>query len=322
MVDETLTTEATGTPSVVLVGAAHLDRIAVSDGPFRPGFSNPGHVVERLGGAAFNAALALRAFGADTHLVSASGGDEAAERIGRALDAAGIGDGRIVWLDRRSATYTALVDAGGDLIGGVADMGIYDRLAPRVLSRRHLKARLAAADGLLIDANLSSAALAHLATGPDGRPVAAIAVSPAKIVRLADALPHLAMLFASRIETASLFDLRPEASDADLVEAVASTGLRRAVLTNGAGPVLVIDGSKAWRQVPPAIERVSDVVGAGDTLAGAAFGAWLSGRPFADAVRLGLAAASLRITVGLDSGSSTEAERIADTLPDPQFLTV
>ncbi|WP_168990391.1 PfkB family carbohydrate kinase [Aureimonas flava] len=321
MVDGGLTPSVADGPSVVLVGAAHLDRVAASLGPFRPGCSNPGRLTERLGGAAFNAALALRAFGARAHLVSACGGDAVAERIGDALDRAGIGDGRIAWLDRRSATFTAMVDASGELIGGVADMEIYDRLLPRTLARRHLADRLAAADGLLIDANLSAASLRHLAHQQRDLPVAAIAVSPAKAPRLADALSRLAVLFASRAEMASLLGLAAEATDTDFVSAATRAGLRRAVATDGPRDVLVIDGEAAWRQTPPQVPQISDVVGAGDTLAGATFGTFLRNRPFAAAVRTGLVAAALRIGPGLDAASAAAAEDAADALPAPRPLS-
>lgn len=318
--ERTLTADLALRPaSIVLVGAAHVDQIAISDAPFHPGYSNPGRVIERVGGAAFNAAKALRVFGHETALVSACGGDEAAERIGAEFDRLGISDARIAWLDRRSATYTALVDVGGDLVGGVADMEIYDRLNPRVLSRRHVLDRVANADGLIVDANLSSAALAHLAALKPAS-LAAIAVSPAKIVRLAPVLRSLSVLFASLIEIAALLELPTEASDGELVAAVRTAGLARAVVTDGARPILVVEPASSWRQAPPTVDAVVDVVGAGDTLAGTAFGAWLGGFAFTDAVRLGLAAASLRIGSGLDEASARQARAIAAALPNPDFI--
>lgn len=306
---------------MVVVGAAHVDRIAASDAAFRLGYSNPGRVTERPGGAAFNAAVALRTFGHHTAIVSASGGDEAAERVGIELDRVGVSDARICWLDRRSATYTALVDANGDLVGGIADMEIYDRLNPRVLSCRHFLDRVANADGVLVDANLSSSALGHLAgLGPPR--LGAIAVSPAKTGRLAPILKRLSVLFASRAEIATLLELPDATSDADLASAVRRAALERAVVTDGARPVLVVEPDTVWRQAPPTVDVVGDVVGAGDTLAGATFGAWLGGLAFADAVRLGLAAASLRIGHGLDDGSAGKAHVIAAALPEPDIIPV
>ncbi|WP_416355458.1 PfkB family carbohydrate kinase [Aureimonas phyllosphaerae] len=322
MVDEALTdTGQRKPPSVLLLGAAHLDRIALSSTPFRRGFSNPGRVVERLGGAAFNAALALKLFGSAATLVSACGGDDVAERVGAELDRFDVVDGRIAWLDRRSATYTALVDAGGDLVGGVADMEIYDRLTPRVLSRRHLLDRIAEADGVLVDANLPPAALEQLASLRPQR-LGAIAVSPAKITRLATIRPELSVLFASRVEIATLLSLHSDVGDADLVRSIRNGGLERAIVTDGPRSVLVVDADVALRQAPPMVAAVTDVVGAGDTLAGVAFGAWLDDRPFLDAVRLGLAAASLRISTGLAGSSAKDAAAIAASLPPPEFLQI
>ncbi len=126
------------------------------------------------------------------------------------------------------------------------------------------------------------------------------------------------MLFASRVEIASLLGLASPASDAELRAAIGAAGLRRAVVTDGPRPVLVIDGSAAFRQTPPAVERIVDVIGAGDTLAGVAFAATLSRPPARASRALGLAAASLRIGGGFDAASAATAEGIANALPAPQ----
>ena len=82
----------------------------------------------------------MRRLGAEVRLCSARGGDPAGERVEEALDAAGIADHSFVWLDRATATYTAILDDRGDLVAGIADMAIYDLLGRRVLAPAPVRA--------------------------------------------------------------------------------------------------------------------------------------------------------------------------------------
>ena len=70
---------------------------------------------------------------------------------------------------------------------------------------------------------------------------------------------------------------------------------RVAVVTGGAGPAIVFDRQDAYAIAPPVPRRIADVTGAGDALAGATLPALLAGKPLAEAVREGLAAALLAV---------------------------
>ncbi|TIW76576.1 MAG: carbohydrate kinase, partial [Mesorhizobium sp.] len=94
----------------------------------------------------------------------------------------------VVFLDRTTPSYTALIDAEGELIVGLADMALYDLAFPKQIRRSKVREAIAAADAILCDANLPTAALERLVALAGGRPVFAIAVSPAKVVRLAPLL--------------------------------------------------------------------------------------------------------------------------------------
>ncbi|TIS44928.1 MAG: carbohydrate kinase, partial [Mesorhizobium sp.] len=78
---------------------------------------------------------------------------------------------------------------------GFADMGLYDLAFPKQIRRAKLREAIAEADAILCDANLPTAALERLMTQAEGRPVFAIAISPAKVVRLAPLLGDLSLLF-------------------------------------------------------------------------------------------------------------------------------
>lgn len=306
---------------ILCVGAAHVDRIGRSHVPFRLGASNPGALREEVGGACLNAARALRRIGRDVSLLSARGGDAAADTVSAELERAGIDDLSVTWLDRSTASYTALLDDTGELVAGIADMAIYDGLTPRVLRRRHLREALASAHALLVDANLPADTLASLASASAGRvPMGAVAVSPTKVVRLAGILADLDALFLSRAEAVALAGLDPGVPAMEAAHALAARGLRRAAITDGPRPLVVLDGGEIHTLEPPRVEAVRDVTGAGDTLAAVAFAGLISGLPFAEAVRLGSAASALHITTGLperDALAACRALAEASSIPLP-----
>jgi sugar/nucleoside kinase (ribokinase family) len=302
--------------NVLAVGAAHLDRRARSLVPFRNGASNPGVVTETIGGSVLNAALAMRRLGAEVHLCSARGGDPAGERVEETLESAGIADHSFVWLDRATATYTAILDDRGDLVAGIADMAIYDLLGRRVLRQRQFRAAAAECDALMLDANLSEVASGGLLERFEGRPTAAIAVSPAKAVRLAPHLGKLSVIFLSRAEAAALVEMTAATDVVRLAQLLGEMGAVRAVITDGPQEAAILEAGSVRLQAPPAVASLRDVTGAGDTLAGVAFRAYVGGMPFDRAVRLGMAAASSRISAEpQDDGSFVETiASIAETM--------
>jgi len=76
------------------------------------------------------------------------------------------------------------------------------------------------------------------------------------------------------------------------------------VISHGAGECLALERGEAWAARPPAIQSGGGPMGAGDSMMAGLVAALLRGRPFADALRLGLAC-----------GAATAA------LPDTRFAT-
>ncbi|TIW29879.1 MAG: carbohydrate kinase, partial [Mesorhizobium sp.] len=75
-----------------------------------------------------------------------------------------------------------------------------------------------------------------------GKPVFAIAISPAKVVRLMPVLGSLAVLFMNRREAGALAGLGDDANGHDLVGGLRRAGLTSGVVTAGGEPVLGFDG--------------------------------------------------------------------------------
>ena len=280
-------------PLLLGIGGAHIDRRGQVAGIYVPGASNPGTMHEDVGGVVFNALRTARRRGVGCALISMRGGDSGGDRVAREIADAGIEDRSAVFLDRVTASYTALIDRDGDLIAGFADMSLYD-LFPRQLRRSACRDAITSADAILCDANLPAAALELVAGIAEDKPLHAIGISPAKVVRLAGLLERIDCLFVNRKEACALAGL-DAGSPADVVAFLRAKGLRGAVVTDGAGPVTIFDAASRYAIAPPSPRRIADVTGAGDALAGATVAALVRGIPLPDAAREGLAAAMLAL---------------------------
>lgn len=284
-------------PTLLAVGGAHIDRRGQIAGDHAPGASNPGLMREEVGGGAFNAAAAARQMGARVLFLSARGGDAQGEAVAKAIADAGLEDLSSTFLDRRTATYTAILDKSGDVITALADMSIYETALPRQISRRKTRDAIADSGAILADANLPAESLRRLLGLADGKPVFMIAISPAKIVRLRGLLGGLHCLFMNAREARALagFDPHEDCTRAHALARLADAGLSRAVVTDGSGAVTLFEGNAVLALTPPAPNQIADVTGAGDALAGVAAAMMLRGKGFVPSVRAGIAAAVTNI---------------------------
>ncbi len=282
-------------PRLVAIGGAHVDRRGQVTGTYRPGASNPGIMREGVGGGVFNAARSAVQLGLAVALVSARGGDAAGAAVARAIADAGIEDLSATFLDRATPTYTSLLDETGEQVAGLADMGLYEAVLGRILTRRPVRRALEQADAVVFDANLPAAAVARIAALADEKPVYALAISPAKVVRLAPAVPHLACLFMNRAEAAALARADLTASSGNLARMLSARGLARGVITGGPGAVTAFDAGSVFTLAPPVPDAIVDVTGAGDALSGATIAALVHGVEFPAALRQGIAAAVLAV---------------------------
>ena len=300
-------------PKILAVGGAHIDRRGQVSGPYVPAASNPGTMREDVGGGAFNALRSVVRRGVSASLLSVRGGDAAADTVSSAIARAGIADLSAVFLDRTTPSYTALIDRDGELIVGFADMALYDLAFPKQIRRAKVREVIAGADAILCDANLPSSALERLVALAAGRPVYAMAISPAKAVRLIPVLGALALLFMNRREAIALAGSSADAAGQDFVDSLRRAGLRSGVVTAGGDPVLGFDDAGAFSILPPPSRKVADVTGAGDALAGATVAALLRGLPLRAALREGVAAATLAIE-STDAVPAFTAATFAETL--------
>ena len=152
--------------SILILGGAHIDRRGRISGDTAPGASNPGTWKQEAGGGAFNAGRALSRLGHRVTLISPRGGDAEGDAVSAAAEAAGVIDRPFTFLDRRTPSYTAILERDGNLVIALADMELYRLFSPRRLTIRAVRDDVDAADVILTDANLPAetlAALGHMA---------------------------------------------------------------------------------------------------------------------------------------------------------------
>ncbi|MDK1489533.1 carbohydrate kinase family protein [Sinorhizobium sp. 7-81] len=310
---------------IAVFGGAHIDRRGRIRGVTAPGASNPGSWFEEAGGGGFNAARNLARLGHRVRMISPRGGDAAGEMVAAAAAAAGVIDCAFTFLDRKTPSYTAILENDGNLVIALADMDLYQLFSPRRLQQRAMREILAASDLVLMDANLPKeilAALVSLASG-DGRLVAGIAVSPAKVTRFRKCLTGLNFLFMNEAEARALTETdagRPENWPLLLREA----GLAGGVVTRGGGAAVAFDREEACLVVPPALPALADVTGAGDALASGFLAARLSGLDLGRCLRHGIAAANITLrspSAVSDEMSASNLEQALALVPAPQMLS-
>lgn len=301
-------------------GGAHVDRTARCKAAFIPGASNPVAVETTLGGTALNTASNLKRLGGEVLLISAIGDDAAGAEVTRAMAQRGLpDDGLIRRRGQASANYTAILEDTGELVAGLADMGIYDGLSLEdILSAiKGLGKPPAPDDFAFFDANLPAAVLEELSASlaSQGVVLAAAAVSPAKIGRLSSLLKNLDFLFCSKAELAAFaaLDLQDEAKLHEAGRRISSEQELALFMTRGAGG-LVLFNQGALSEHPALPAAVVDVNGAGDAFAAGTLHAMMRGGAIPDALGFGQAAACLTLeTAGSTAGDLTPG-RVFDRL--------
>lgn len=297
-------------PPVVVVGGANLDIKARSSAAAIAHTSNPGHTSTTPGGVARNIAENLARLGTPTQLIAAIGRDPYGERLLADTRAAGVLLDHVHRAEHPTGSYTAVLDADGELLLAVADMTATDDLRPEHLqSARELIARAAL---LVLDGNLPAATTAHLldlAYAGDVR-VVIDPVSVPKAARLAPLLRPERPIFAltpNRDELRALTggtDLgETDAALADAAGVLHERGVRHVWIRLGAsGSLLSTRTPSGPGQTEAELYRlaaepaeVQDVTGAGDAMLAAFAYALLAGHDPAEAARHGHAAAALTL---------------------------
>lgn len=317
-------------PSAVVIGGANLDIKARSAATAILGTSNPGSGAMAAGGVGRNIAENLARLGTPTYLVAAVGSDPMGERLLADTAAAGVRLDHVHRSAHPTGTYTAVLDAGGELVLAVADMTATEHLGPEHLGP--VRELLAHAGLLILDGNLSPATASHaLDLGlAAGVPTLVEPVSVPKAAVLAPLIAADRPLYAvtpNREELTSLTRL-PTGSDTELLAAVEQLhrrGVQHVWVRLGARGSLLSSVDDGHVIVPALPAAVADVTGAGDAMLAAFAHALLAGHAPREAVDHATAAAALTVesahTVRPDLSPRLLAQTLAERSPAPGTST-
>jgi pseudouridine kinase len=300
---------------VSIFGGAHIDRRGRICGATAPGASNPGSWFEEAGGGGFNAARNLARLGLEVRMISPRGGDAAGDTVAEAAAAAGVIDNPFVFLDRKTPSYTAILENDGNLVIALADMDLYRLFSPRRLQQRAMREVVSSSDLIVTDANLPEETLASLIerAAQQAKPIAAIAISPAKVVRLANSLAGLSFLFMNEAEARTLTGSNVTEA-AEWPALLQAAGLSGGVITRGGRPALAFRQGQAVAVTPPALDALGDVTGAGDALAAGFLAAFLGGEPLDMCLRSGVAAAGITVRSSLAVSEKMSRQMLAEAI--------
>lgn len=301
--------------AILVLGGAHIDRRGRIFGETDAGASNPGAWFEEAGGGGFNAARNLARLGHAVRMISPRGGDALGETVAAAALEAGVEDRPFVFLDRKTPSYTAILEKDGNLVIALADMELYKLFTPRRLAVRAVRDAFEAADLLLCDANLPAETLAVIAQKAValGKPLAAIAISPAKVVRLKPCLDSIDYLFLNQAEAAALTEGRPD-DPLQWAGALRKLGLKGGVITRGQQPLIAFGAGITLTLAPPVVADIADVTGAGDSLAAGVLSGLMAGLDLAEAIRHGAAAAAITVQSPLATAENLSPQRLQEML--------
>ncbi|MEM1364466.1 MAG: hypothetical protein AAGH82_01825, partial [Pseudomonadota bacterium] len=235
-----------GSGKFLCLGVHHLDWRVRLRGPLHPGESNPAAADVRSGGVAHNVWQGLCELGCEADLLS------------------------LPALDTRM--YMAIEHEDGRLAHGIACLDAYDALDAAFLAQHSTRLKEAAL--VVVDGNCAADLFADLPAHPC---LAFVAVSPAKMGRMAGSLARAKWLFCNRAEYAQLLALDAAVPDGlNIVETRGSAGLA----LHAGGETISFDA--------PTIDELSlDETGLGDAMA-ACILARIPGHTVTDAVTLGL----------------------------------
>lgn len=282
---------------VLVIGGATIDIKGRAQAPIQPNTSTPGDIRLSVGGVGRNIAENLARLEVPTVLLSAVGDDAFGRQILERTRAGGVD---VQWVicsaDHHSSTYLALLDETGVMVVAIADMAVMELLTPRFLYQR--RGLFKDALLLVLDGSLSEAALATALNQAEryGVPVCVDPTSRFIAHRFCPHLRRLKLITPNIPEAEVICGLRIRGRDDALhaAQCLVGSGVEIAIVTLGPeGLVYASRGESGW---VPAIEPdVVDFTGAGDALTAAVVFGLLNEVPLDEAVRLGVAAATLTI---------------------------
>ena len=282
-------------PAAVVIGGANVDMKARSAARATAHTSNPGHGSMAPGGVGRNIAENLARLGNRVHLVSVVGRDSLGDGLLEHTAAAGVRMEHVARTDRPTGTYTAVLDADGELIVAIADMEAIAELGPEQI--QPARDVISTAGVVVLDGNLRPDAFDYALDLVDRGRTIVEPVSVPKAAALKDLLDdRVYAVTPGRDELSALTDLptRTERQVRTAARALHARGVEVVWVSLGERGSLLSTPEEV-AEFPALPATVDDVTGAGDSMVAAFCHVLLDEGTPQDAARLGHAAAAVTI---------------------------
>ncbi len=283
---------------VLVIGSAVLEISGRTPASLQEGVVQSGTIHASVSGVARNIAENLARLDIETVLLSAIADDDIGQHLITHSVLAGIDCSHVLRVDDAETATAMLIYHTDDNWTRIDDLGIAAALDSDFLLEHEWLIKNATL--IVIDATLSTDALDTLfemATAYDIR-VCADPTSPLMASRLCDYIENLYLIVPNASETAALCDLDEPATERDsaigTAQRLVNMGADIAVVTLGEQGLAYADSSGGG-YIRALQTQVVDSAGAGDAFSGAVIFGLLNGVPIDEAMRLGVAAASLTL---------------------------
>ncbi len=284
---------------VLVIGAAGMDMVGRLSGEMEEGTSTPARIRLAFGGVARNVAENLARLSQPCTLLSAVGEDASGKALLGVLKEAGVDISAVQILpDQTTGAYLAVVDSHGRLRTALDDMTALKAITPEVICSR--EPLFHSARMVFLDANISAEAIAEVfrLARKAGVPVSADPTSRHLAARFTPHLRDLHLIAPNAGEAEILLGRRipPEDPSNAVVAAEELVGRGVCIALISLAEFGVAYATRETRGYFPALRTaIVDPTGAGDALTAAVLFAILNDIPLDEAVRLGIAAATLTL---------------------------
>ena len=294
---------------ILLIGAANVDIIGVSNTTIIPFDSNPGTIQLSVGGVAKNIAENLKRLDLDIHFLTFFGNDSFVDYVQSNLKALHIDYSLSIQLNYPSGKFMSIHRPKGELELGINDFELLDHVTVDMFKSK--EAAIENFDYLVFDTNLPEEVLTYLIHRFSHKTIIVDGVSQLKVVKIKSVLENISLLKVNQKELSALLE-KPVDDIILSVKELLKLGLKQVVVTNGTNPITYnIDKSVYQTFIYEAKKNVSSI-GCGDALLSGTLYGLIIKKNMHESVNYGKKAASLTMEVSTASHPELSKARLEE----------
>lgn len=282
---------------ILCIGGANIDRKIQVAEKLEYNTSNPASSTQSCGGVARNIAENLGRLGIGAALMTVVGEDHEGQWLLEYTKSFADITPSQTLSGRQTGTYTAVLDADGEMVLALADMSICDAVDMNFIEKKW--GHLSSSQMVILDTNFPHHVLKQIISRCDEEsiPLCIAPVSSPKVKKLPAKLNGVAWLIANQDEAEALSQTRisNEGDFFKAAEVILNKGVERVVITRGdKGLIYYTKSGEAGVLLAPKVP-ISDVTGAGDSLVAGIMFAHLKGLAAEDACKIGMVCSLLTL---------------------------